>query len=220
MPPEHCQQGELGRARSLWADAFRRLIRNPGSVTGAVILSVLILAAILCALCHPLRSHRDRCLRAAEASQRPVLVWYGLVWPGYLYPARLWQPHLAADGHRLGDHCRLTGCDQWAAIRILRRSHRHPRHAPGGHHPGLSRDPAGAGYHCRTGSQPVQCHGGGGHLGCSDLCPGDAGHGAEDQRPMYSSRPPSASVVAPSASFRAIFCPTSWVPSSWWPPWA
>jgi peptide/nickel transport system permease protein len=35
------------RARSLWADAFRRLIRNPGSVTGAIILLMLILIAVL-----------------------------------------------------------------------------------------------------------------------------------------------------------------------------
>lgn len=35
-----------GRTRSLWADAFRRLLRNPGSVTGAVILLLLILAAV------------------------------------------------------------------------------------------------------------------------------------------------------------------------------
>jgi peptide/nickel transport system permease protein len=46
-PPVALRQGEVGRARSLWADAFRRLVRNPGSVTGAVILVVLILAAIL-----------------------------------------------------------------------------------------------------------------------------------------------------------------------------
>lgn len=39
-------QGEIGKARSLWADAFRRLIRNPGSVTGAVILLLLILIAL------------------------------------------------------------------------------------------------------------------------------------------------------------------------------
>ncbi len=35
------------RSRSLWADAFRRLIRNPGSVTGAIILLSLILIAVL-----------------------------------------------------------------------------------------------------------------------------------------------------------------------------
>ena len=35
------------RARSLWVDAFRRLIRNPGSVTGAIILLLLILVAFL-----------------------------------------------------------------------------------------------------------------------------------------------------------------------------
>jgi peptide/nickel transport system permease protein len=35
------------RARSLWVDAFRRLIRNPGSVTGAIILLSLILVAFL-----------------------------------------------------------------------------------------------------------------------------------------------------------------------------
>jgi peptide/nickel transport system permease protein len=34
------------RTRSLWADAFRRLIRNPGSVAGAVILFLLIVSAI------------------------------------------------------------------------------------------------------------------------------------------------------------------------------
>jgi len=34
------------RARSLWADALRRLTRNPGSMTGAAILLLLILAAI------------------------------------------------------------------------------------------------------------------------------------------------------------------------------
>ncbi len=44
--PVALQQGELGKARSLWADAFRRLIRNPGSVTGAVILILLILIAL------------------------------------------------------------------------------------------------------------------------------------------------------------------------------
>jgi peptide/nickel transport system permease protein len=34
------------RTRSLWADAFRRLIRNPGSVAGAVVLFLLITSAI------------------------------------------------------------------------------------------------------------------------------------------------------------------------------
>lgn len=47
IPPAAFQEGELGRARSLWADAFRRLLRNPGSVTGTVILVLLILGAIL-----------------------------------------------------------------------------------------------------------------------------------------------------------------------------
>lgn len=36
-----------GPARSLWVDALRRLMRNPGAVTGAVILCILIMAAIL-----------------------------------------------------------------------------------------------------------------------------------------------------------------------------
>ncbi len=35
------------RTHSLWADAFRRLIRNPGSVAGAVILFLLIMSALL-----------------------------------------------------------------------------------------------------------------------------------------------------------------------------
>jgi peptide/nickel transport system permease protein len=36
----------LGRSRSLWGDALRRLARNPGSVAGATILLILILFAI------------------------------------------------------------------------------------------------------------------------------------------------------------------------------
>lgn len=44
--PVALQQGELGKARSLWADAFRRLLRNPGSVIGAVILILLVLIAL------------------------------------------------------------------------------------------------------------------------------------------------------------------------------
>ena len=46
VPPVALREGEVGRARSLWADAFRRLIRNPGSVAGAVILLLLILIAL------------------------------------------------------------------------------------------------------------------------------------------------------------------------------
>jgi peptide/nickel transport system permease protein len=44
--PVAIQGGDSRKSRSLWADAFRRLIRNPGSVTGAVILLLLILIAL------------------------------------------------------------------------------------------------------------------------------------------------------------------------------
>lgn len=40
----------VGHARSLWADAFRRLSRNPGAVTGAVLLVLLILGAVFAPL--------------------------------------------------------------------------------------------------------------------------------------------------------------------------
>ncbi len=48
---------ELGqeRSRSLWADALRRLVRNPGSVTGAIILLALIFIAVLA----PVITHFD-----------------------------------------------------------------------------------------------------------------------------------------------------------------
>jgi len=48
---------ELGqeRSRSLWGDALRRLVRNPGSVTGAIILLALILIAVLA----PVITHYD-----------------------------------------------------------------------------------------------------------------------------------------------------------------
>jgi peptide/nickel transport system permease protein len=44
--PATWEEADVGRVRSLWADALSRLMRNPGSVLGAVILAALILAAI------------------------------------------------------------------------------------------------------------------------------------------------------------------------------
>lgn len=37
---------KVERGHSLWVDAFQRLVRNPGSVAGAIILSLIILSAI------------------------------------------------------------------------------------------------------------------------------------------------------------------------------
>jgi len=46
VPPAAFQDEGMRRSRSLWVDAFQRLIRNPGSVMGAIILLLLILGAI------------------------------------------------------------------------------------------------------------------------------------------------------------------------------
>jgi peptide/nickel transport system permease protein len=45
-PPAAFAEADVGRVRSLWIDALVRLVRNPGSVAGAVILLILILGAI------------------------------------------------------------------------------------------------------------------------------------------------------------------------------
>jgi peptide/nickel transport system permease protein len=46
-PSVAVQAEGIGRHRSLWGDALRRLARNPGAMAGAVILFLLVMAAIL-----------------------------------------------------------------------------------------------------------------------------------------------------------------------------
>lgn len=46
-PAASLDKTEIEPAHSLWMDALRRLVRNPGAVAGAVLLTLLILAAIL-----------------------------------------------------------------------------------------------------------------------------------------------------------------------------
>jgi len=41
------QPGEQVRGRSLWREAFSRLLRNPGTLTGLILLAILVLVALL-----------------------------------------------------------------------------------------------------------------------------------------------------------------------------
>jgi peptide/nickel transport system permease protein len=74
-PPAAFAEADVGRVRSLWIDALARLVRNPGSVAGAVILLILILGAIFA----PQLTRYDPVeLAASERLQPPNAAhWFG-----------------------------------------------------------------------------------------------------------------------------------------------
>src|SRR6478736_6293163 len=75
MLPEVAKQHEQLKSRSLWQDAWRRAIRNPFTVTGAIIIILFVLAAIFGPMLSPY-DYREQDLLNAE--QPPTAQhWFG-----------------------------------------------------------------------------------------------------------------------------------------------